>query len=290
MIKSMTGHGLVALETDWCKGWCEVKTLNAKYLDINIRVPAGLSSKEIEIRDMISKELERGKVNLTIELTMTTNDDPESVVNEPLFRQYLTAFTNLATDSMVGQDELFRLALTSPEVINPGMEGVISDEKWAFIQSRIEATLSACTTYRSDEGNKLLPKFKDYIKTIHDLLVKVEIREPERLKNLRTRILKNLEELQTETDGARFEQELMHYLDKLDIQEEKVRLKSHLDYFLDALGEPKSNGKKLSFIAQEIGREINTMGAKSNDAEMQRYVVNMKEELEKIKEQVLNII
>ncbi len=289
MIKSMTGQGNSEHSYSWGKVTCEIKTLNSKYFDLSLRLPSMMSSYEMEIRDIISKSLVRGKVMTTLEVELTSVNN-DLLINEALFRAYFNRFKTLHEDLDSPPSDIFRQALSSPDVLKPPTEARLDAGQWHDIRSCIENAMQKCNQFRSDEGGRLSQSFEENIGKIRRYLKKVEELDPKRIENLSQKIRTNLEEIKVEADPSRFEQEMVFYLDRLDIKEEKVRLNSHLDYFIETMNGSESNGKKLSFITQEMGREINTMGSKAYDAEIQKVVVSMKEELEKIKEQVLNIL
>ncbi|MEL6536694.1 MAG: YicC/YloC family endoribonuclease [Bacteroidota bacterium] len=290
MIHSMTGYGKSVLDTEAVSITVEIKTLNSKYLDANIRVPRSFSDKELEIRNLLSEHLQRGKVSLSVEYKRHQTD-LGLVVNQDLFKAYYTEFSRLANEVDAAGQDLFKLALQAPEVMNGSDQGV-PEEDWAALRGEIVKALQRCNEHRASEGAGLAEKLASYIEAIGTNLKGVEEQDPKRTAHIRERLRTHMNEWMSDdrVDENRFEQELIYYIEKLDIAEEKVRLQSHLDYFMEIMKQGKSPGKKLGFIAQEIGREINTMGAKANDAVIQKLVVGMKEELEKIKEQSLNIL
>lgn len=285
----MTGFGSAEAQMDVYHIKVEIKTLNSKFQDFILKLPRELSDKEPDIKIILGKHLNRGKINFNLELTATGLKDPNVEINEDLFKGYFKKFKSLA--DVVGADttELFRLALQSPEVITQTDNSLIEFEQ---IVPVIEEAAKRCDRFRSAEGDELEKKMKGYIDSIRDGLDEVKRVDPMRVDQIRSRLTQHMEEVKDKVklDPNRFEQEIVYYLEKLDITEEKVRLARHLDYFLEVMNEPESQGKKLGFISQEIGREINTMGAKANDADIQRAVVQMKDELEKIKEQTMNIL
>jgi len=292
MLKSMTGYGSSKYSNNGLIINIEVKTLNSKYLDLNLRVPKAFNEKELEIRNLVNDRLERGKVSLSIEFANESATDQKQSYNEELFVKYYNDLKRLSNKVVSSDVDLFRLAISSPDVIiNTGEDGVDEDE-WSLIKKQVEKALAQCNDFRNKEGAQIAEKFESYVTTIKENLKSVEELDPNRVERVKTRIKNNLIEFVDEEglDKNRLEQELVYYIEKLDITEEKVRLSSHLEHFSEVLNDNKSLGKKLGFISQEIGREINTIGSKANDAEIQKHVVNMKEELEKIKEQVLNIL
>jgi len=292
MIKSMTGYGIASQESENLKIHVEVKTLNSKFLDLNLRIPKSLNDKELEIRKIISDKLERGKVALSVEYVDATARPSKLAIDTPLFLAYYNELKNLAQEVNADTSDIFKLALQSPEVMLS--ENQLEDEgiHWELLKEKINEALAACDNFRITEGATLQAQLESSILEIGNMLGKIIEQDPLRIQNIRNRIKQNIEELSLKgtADENRLEQEIIYYIEKLDISEEKVRLKSHLDYFLEVMNMPTSQGKKLGFISQEIGREINTIGSKANDALIQKYVVGMKEELEKIKEQLLNIV
>ncbi len=285
MIKSMTGYGKSVIQLPTKKITVELKSLNSKNLDLNTRVPSSYREKELEIRKLISKSLVRGKVdfNLYIEIT---GEKTNAKVNEGVVKQYMNQLKNI---SSVAEVELLKMAVKMPDSMKTEREEIDTGEFKNILEAVNEA-LKAINQYRSDEGMVLENDFKIRIKNISELLIKVVVVDSERMDIVKDRLRKAVEDLKEAVDENRFEQELIYYLEKYDITEEKVRLKNHLNYFNEALASSDSNGKKIGFICQEIGREINTIGSKSNHAPMQQLVVQMKDELEKIKEQSLNVL
>lgn len=292
MIKSMTGFGQASVDDGQSKIYVEVKSLNSKFLDLNLRVSKSLADKEMEIRNLVSEKLERGKVSVTIEMENTGDATVRQMYNEPLFVAYYTALKKLADRVMAPYDSLFALALNSPDVIQGSVREEAGEDAWNQVRTLLLDALQQCDDFRVDEGKVLESMLAGCCQVIEENLERVRDLDPARVARIRDRLKNNVVSFFGEEgfDANRLEQEIIFYIEKLDINEEKVRLKSHIDYFLQVLRQPHSNGKKLSFIAQEIGREINTIGSKANDAEIQRHVVVMKEELEKIKEQLSNIV
>jgi len=292
MIKSMTGFGQASVDDGQSKIYVEVKSLNSKFLDLNLRVSKSLADKEMEIRNLVSEKLERGKVSVTIEMENTGDATVRQTYNEPLFVAYYTALKKLADRVMAPYDSLFALALNSPDVIQGSVREEAGEDAWNQVRTLLLDALQQCDDFRVDEGKVLESMLAGCCQVIEENLERVRDLDPARVARIRDRLKNNVVSFFGEEgfDANRLEQEIIFYIEKLDINEEKVRLKSHIDYFLQVLRQPHSNGKKLSFIAQEIGREINTIGSKANDAEIQRHVVVMKEELEKIKEQLSNIV
>lgn len=293
MIKSMTGFGLSTFSDEQSTITVEVKSLNSKFQDFTLRLPKVLSDMELEWRNLIADKLERGKVSFSVEYAKTGKAEIKQAYNKELFTAYYNELKKLA-DAVIAPsyDQIFQLALSSPDVIqNNGREEMATTEK-EKIKVAVQQAIEKCNQFRLDEGKVLGEKIKSNIKTIRDGVAEVEKLDPSRVEKIRSRIKGNVSEFfnNESFDTNRLEQEIIYYIEKLDINEEKVRLNSHLDYFLKVMESKESNGKKLGFIAQEIGREINTIGSKANDAEMQKHVVMMKEELEKIKEQLNNVL
>lgn len=287
----MTGYGRDERTTQNFQIKSEIKSLNSKFLDFTPRFGKEFSSKEMDIRTLISDKLKRGKIMLTIDLVLAEVEESSVKVDDNLFQAYFKKFESLAASVGNDKKDLFELALQAPEVIKQQEIGA-EEIPWDDVFASITASADQCIRFRSDEGAALATKLQEYADKIDKELEAVANADSRRTENIRAKIQKNLDDIRdkVQIDENRFEQELIYYLEKLDISEEKVRLKQHLDYFRTTLTKEQHAGKKLGFIAQEIGREINTIGSKANDAEIQRSVVMMKEELEKIKEQVLNII
>lgn len=293
MLKSMTGYGLAKGQVDGNNISVEIRTLNSKFLDAQVRIPKNFQDKELDIRNLLSKELVRGKVSINIELVNESAGLSGSVVNKDLFNSYYREFDALADQANADKRDLFRLALHSPDVLNgSNMSDEEINQQWMHINSFIADALVKCNDFRIQEGKKLSGELTTYIGSIDNCLAQVKNLDPQRTEVIRERILSHATEINQsdDFDQNRFEQEMIYYIEKLDISEELVRLKTHLDYFLEVMEANVSQGKKLGFVSQEIGREINTIGSKANFAPVQRLVVEMKDDLEKIKEQLLNII
>ncbi|MBO3700818.1 YicC/YloC family endoribonuclease [Roseivirga sp. E12] len=293
MLRSMTGFGRSKGQKSGYNVTVELKSLNSKFLDAQIRIPKNFLDKELEIRSQLAKGLNRGKVSLSIDLVNVEGGVDAQQVNESLFKTYYSDFERLAEEVGASKEDLFRIALHSPDVIIPQMENEeLLKEQWAFIQEHFTKAMTAIDEFRMQEGATLERELKNYIANIGDYLKEISVHDPERIAVVKDRIQKHQQELSTSDafDENRFEQEMIYYIEKFDISEEIVRLTNHLSYFNEVIGEKDSQGKKLGFISQEIGREINTIGSKANYAPVQKLVVNMKDELEKIKEQLLNII
>ena len=291
MIKSMTGFGQVQHDDGKIQMSVEVKSLNSKFLDLGLRLPKIFSEKEIDVRSLISEKLERGKISVAIEYQRVGQQEIKQTYNEELFLTYYTQLKRLADKAMAPYENLFEVALNSPDVIQ-SKQDEFGEEDWTSVKKLIVQAIASCDDFRKAEGKVLEAKLADYIRSIRSALIKVEELDPKRVERIREKLKGNVIAFLGEEgyDTNRLEQEIIFYIEKLDIHEERVRLKSHLDYFLQVLSEPQSGGKKLAFISQEIGREINTIGSKANDAEIQKHVVLMKEELEKIKEQLNNVL
>lgn len=295
MLKSMTGFGNATVETDNLSVTAEVKTLNSKFLDVFCRLPRQFSDKEIELRALLTQQLERGKVELSINLTRSQTVRPGVVINRSLLAAYVSDLNETVSELMmeVPDSDILKLALQQPNVYQSDSSEATTDSgDWEAIYSAVVEAIRRCNDFRRQDGAVLETKFSEYIDTISQCLTAIEEQDGLRIPAVRERLMANVRELlDSETfDQNRFEQELIYYVEKFDISEEKVRLKNHLGYFIEVMDSDEANGKKLNFIAQEIGREINTIGSKANDAVIQRFVVRMKDELEKIKEQTMNII
>ncbi|HEX5170708.1 MAG TPA: YicC/YloC family endoribonuclease [Cyclobacteriaceae bacterium] len=288
----MTGFGQAVLDDTQMQVSAEIKCLNSKFLDLNLRLPKVFSEKEMEVRNLISEKLERGKISITIEYTPLGESDTKQTYNEKLFKTYYNQLRRLADAVGDLQANIFSLALESPDVIQNKIREEVSEVEWTKVKACLNEAIKKCDVFRIKEGDVLGSMLINCCDAIRTGLVSIEKLDPQRVQRIRDKLKGNVVSFFGEQgfDSNRLEQEIIFYIEKLDINEEKVRLKSHLDYFLDALRETQSNGKKLSFISQEIGREINTIGSKANDAELQKHVVQMKEELEKIKEQLNNVL
>ncbi len=285
MIQSMTGYGKSVLQLPTKKISIEIKSLNSKNLDLNTRMPSLYREKELDIRKLIASKLERGKIDFSLFMEIT-GEETSSQINKSVVRQYIKQLREVVDGD---ETELLKMAIRLPDAVTTERDE-IDENEWAQIAKEIDNCLEEIHKYRLDEGKILESEFEDRAQNILALLDKVIVMDPERIEGVRERLQKGISELKEKIDENRFEQELIYYIEKFDITEEKVRLQNHLNYFLKALKSDDSNGKKLGFIGQEIGREINTIGSKSNYAPMQKLVVQMKDELEKIKEQLLNIL
>lgn len=287
----MTGYGVGSKENEKVKYTVEIKSLNSKFLELSIRLPKAVSDKELTLRGECSKLIERGKVNLMISSEYTDQTAKASSINGELLKKYYTQLHEIAAQVGENQASLFSLALNMPEVVSNN-EDVVDEEEGIVLLSAFHQAVEKFNTFRLDEGRVLKNDLESRVKLILSFLLEVEKTEGDRIPLIRARISQYMDDAvgKENIDKNRFEQELIFYIDKLDITEEKVRLKSHCNYFLDALNASDSNGKKLGFISQEMGREINTLGSKANDAVIQQTIVRMKEELEKVKEQLLNVL
>ncbi len=291
MLKSMTGYGNAETTTDKYTYKVELKSLNGKFMELNLRLPKLFSDKEIFLRNYIGTKMVRGSVSAYINIEKQKGISPEPVIiNKPLALEYYKAWKEVA--DLVGADsnDIFQSVMNMPELLKLEEQGY-EDTEWEQLLKTFEKAFHNLEIFRKEEGKALQILLTNHCLAIEELIPEVEQLEPERMEITKQRLQKNLNELLGKEgfDKNRFEQELVYYLEKLDITEEKNRLISHCRHFLDTLKEEQS-GRKLNFIAQEIGREINTMGSKANHAGMQKTVVQMKEELEKIKEQVLNVL
>ena len=282
----MTGFGKSLLQLTHKKVIIEIKSLNSKAIDLNTRIAQAYKEKELVLRKLISDTLERGKIDFTLTIE-NTSETSSSTLNAPIVRGYIQQMQAITPDAP--EVELLKMAVRMPDALTTPVEEV-DESEFAQIEEQLVLALKQLQDFRRSEGAILEKDFVLRIKNIQALLSQVETLDIARLAAIRNRMEKAIEEIKDRVDENRFEQELIFYLEKLDITEEKVRLANHLNYFLTTLEEPQSNGRKLGFIAQEIGREINTLGSKANHAQMQQIVVLMKNELEKIKEQVLNIL
>lgn len=286
MIQSMTGFGKAVSQTPNKKITVEIKSLNSKNLDLNVRLSSQYRQKEMEIRKLTAKLLERGKIDLSVYMDYT-GEETSSEVNQPIVKGYIKQLKEISD----GEDmELLKMAVRMPDAISSQRSEVDVSELNVLVDT-IQNALNQVLSYRNQEGLALEKDFLIRIKALTSLLEEVKKWAPKRVEEVKTRLQKSLEELKIEVDQNRFEQELIYYLEKYDVTEEITRLEHHLEYFLQTMEEPHAmKGKKLAFIAQEIGREINTIGSKSNYALLQQVVVKMKDELEKLKEQLLNVL
>ncbi len=283
----MTGFGKSVIQLPGKKITIEIKSLNSKNLDLNARIPSAYREKELDMRNLVARSLVRGKIDLGLYLE-STGEETNTKVNTEVVTAYMQQLNALTTEN-TPDSELLRMAVRLPDALKTEREELDENEYQSILEN-LKAALKEINTYRADEGASLKTEFELRITNLDSLLQEVVTLDKDRLADVKQRLEKAVADLKVQLDENRFEQELVYYLEKYDITEEKVRLKNHLDYFTEALDSEDSNGKKLGFIAQEIGREINTIGSKSNYAPMQQLVVQMKDELEKVKEQVLNVL
>jgi len=280
----MTGFGKAVTEFDNKKITVEIKSLNSKQADINAKIPSLYKEKEMELRNSLSKTLGRGKIEL-VEKNMN--------LNQAIIKDYYQQLTEVAKslNRNVDDEQILDIIMRLPDVLKAETKE-LDENEWAIIKQTINDAVTEIEKFRAQEGHVLETDFRLRIKTIERLLVQIEPFEKSRIDKVKDRIKQNFSEnlKEVDADNNRFEQELIYYLEKLDITEEKVRLKNHCSYFIETMDETTSQGKKLGFIAQEIGREVNTIGSKANNSDIQKIVVQMKDELEKIKEQVLNVL
>ena len=291
MLLSMTGYGKSICELETKKVVCEVKSLNSKQFDLNMRFPGIYREKELPVRNQLSKELVRGKVDLSIFIENTASVS-KNKINQSLVANYYKQISEIADELRIENKlEILQSVLRFPDVLETKREE-INEEEWTEIRKHIDIAVEKLITFRKQEGKVLEDDITKRIKLILALLKDVDNFEHQRIERIKNRIKDNFNEFgnKQEIDVNRFEQELIYYLEKLDITEEKVRLANHCKYFMETIKEPDAIGKKLAFVSQEIGREINTLGSKANDSDIQKIVIRMKDELEKIKEQLLNVL
>jgi uncharacterized protein (TIGR00255 family) len=282
----MTGFGKASLQLPSKKITVEIKSLNSKGLDLNTRMSSIYREMELGLRNQISQLLERGKIDFSLYIEIT-GEETASKINVPIVKGYMNQLKEVNESG--DETELLKMAIRMPDALKTEREE-IDEKEWQEIQKVINQALENIVKFRKDEGASLEKEFQLRIAKIRSLMTEAVAYDAERVTTVKTRLRTALDELKVAVDENRFEQELIFYLEKYDITEEKVRLENHLNYFIETLSGKEANGRKLGFITQEIGREINTMGSKSNHAEMQKLVVMMKDELEKIKEQVLNVL
>lgn len=292
MIQSMTGYGKATAELPDKKVSVEIKSLNSKAMDLSTRIAPLYREKEMEIRNEVSKTLERGKVDFSLWIEKKDAEQLATPINQDLVVAYYNKIKEIsATAGIPEPEDWFATLLRLPDVLSKNDTQELSDEEWAMVRPVVVEAISNLVDFRKQEGAALEMKFREKIANIARLLEQVTPFETERVAKIKDRITDALEKaLNVDYDNNRLEQELIYYIEKLDVNEEKQRLSNHLKYFISTLEGGSGQGKKLGFIAQEIGREINTMGSKSNHVEMQKIVVQMKDELEQIKEQVLNVM
>ena len=291
MIQSMTGYGNAVVAYNDKKIHVEIKSLNSKALDLNARIAPLYREKEMDMRQMVAQALIRGKVDFSIWIEKEAGVDA-TPINSALVENYYLQMKNISAKTGIPEPaDWFYTLVRMPDVLTKTEVEVLSEEEWNVVRQAIEQALKAIVDFRIQEGAALQKKFTEKIDNIGSLLASIEPYEQSRVEKIRNRIVDGLKSIpEVDYDKNRLEQELIYYIEKLDISEEKQRLSNHLKYFRETMEEPAGQGKKLGFIAQEMGREINTTGSKSNNAEMQNIVVKMKDELEQIKEQVLNVL
>lgn len=286
MIQSMTGFGKASLQLPTKKITVELKSLNSKGMDLNVRMPSVYREMELGLRNQIAQQLERGKIDFSLYIEVT-GEETSTKVNAPIVKAYIAQMRDILPDA--DNTELMKMAVRMPDALKTERDE-IDENEWKQIQTVINEALANINQFRMDEGASLEKEFQLRIANIRSYMDQALELDPERVQNIKNKLQTAIDELKVNVDENRFEQELIYYLEKLDITEEKVRLTNHLDYFIETIKGNEANGRKLGFITQEMGREINTMGSKSNHAGMQKLVVMMKDELEKIKEQVLNVL
>ena len=287
----MTGYGNAVLTWKEKKVHVEIKSLNSKALDLSTRIAPLYREKEMELRQIIAQKVERGKVDFTIWIEKDTTTDP-TPLNNKLVQSYYQQIKQLSEDTGIPQpNDWYSILIRMPDVMIKTDVEVLQQEEWTAVINTVNEAISQLIDFRKQEGKALQEKLKNNINNINTLLNNIQQYEKSRVDKIRTRLLEGLKQIpEAQYDKNRLEQELIYYIEKLDISEEKQRLTNHLNYFLETMNQGHGQGKKLGFIAQEMGREINTTGSKSNHAEMQNLVVQMKDELEQIKEQVLNVL
>ena len=286
MIQSMTGFGKATLQLENKKITVEVKSLNSKGFDLSVRMPSAYREMELTIRNQVATALERGKIDLSI-FVESSVEQTATRVNVPILKAYINQLKEVKPDA--DETELMKMAIRMPDALKTERDE-IDEGDWSHIQSVINEALKNIRDFRTSEGVALEKEFLHRIANIMTMMNETVSHDSERIQTVRTRLQTAIDDLKVNLDENRFEQELIFYLEKYDITEEKVRLENHMNYFIETLAGNEANGRKLGFIIQEMGREINTMGSKSNHAQMQKLVVQMKDELEKIKEQVLNVL
>lgn len=286
----MTGFGNAVAEFGSKTISVDIRSLNSKFFDLTLRVPSAYKEKDMEIRAMLGRELERGKVEVYISID-SSEPQRKSLINKDIVRQYHAELKSLNEELKITTDDYLGTILRLPDALNME-EAHFDEEEYGQISQTLQQAIKAFNAFRNKEGKFMEKDLRERIDAIEENLMKIEPLEAGRIENIRKRLADQLKESAAKdaVDKNRFEQEVLYYLEKMDITEEKVRLRSHCIYFLETMNDPQSNGKKIGFISQEMGREINTLGAKANDAEMQKFVVQMKDELEKIKELMMNIL
>jgi len=290
MIRSMTGFGNAVVEFGSKTISVDIRSLNSKFFDLTLRVPSAYKEKDMEMRTMLGRELERGKVEVYISID-SSEPQRKSRINKDIVRQYHSELKALNEELKITTDDYLGTILRLPDALNMEVEH-FDEEEWKQINETLQQAMKAFNAFRDKEGKFMEKDLRERIDAIEDNLKKIEPLEAGRIENIRKRLADQMKESAAKdaVDKNRFEQEVLYYLEKMDVTEEKVRLRSHCIYFLETMNDPQSNGKKIGFITQEMGREINTLGAKANDAVIQKFVVQMKDELEKIKELMMNIL
>lgn len=286
MIQSMTGFGKSLVQLPSKKITVEIKSLNSKNLDLNARIPSQYKEKELVLRNLIATSLTRGKVDFSLYVEVTAEETTASV-NPAVVKKYIAQLKEITENA--DETELLKMAVRMPDALKTEREE-IDEKEFSSIEVAVHRALEEINTFRADEGKALEKDLNFRISNIETLLREIITMDPDRINGVRERLRKGVADLKENVDENRFEQELIFYIEKFDITEEKVRLDNHLSYFKETINSIESNGRKLAFISQEMGREINTIGSKSNYAPMQQLVVQMKDELEKIKEQLLNVL
>lgn len=291
MLQSMTGYGKAQTEKNGYIVEIEIKTLNSKFLDVSLRMPKELNEKELEMRALLQEYVERGKVNLTINFQKPSLFQV-AIIDENTITLYYQKLLEIAERLKVTSQDIFQIAVQMAEKNQQSNLQTLSEEEWYLIKEVLLQTLERCKEFRLHEGAIIRDKLLEYAQNIENYLQEIEKQDRNRLEYIKQKIQGRLQEVLGDEnfDKNRLEQEMIFYAERLDISEEKVRLQKHIDYLREVLSDKNSNGKKINFISQEMGREINTIGSKANDAIIQRWVVLMKEELEKIKEQSMNVL
>ena len=287
MILSMTGFGKAEINTQNKKLTIEIKSLNSKQIDMSVRMPSAYREKELSIRKTVGQSLNRGKIDVAL-FVEQTHSELSATINSEVVKAYYSDLKGIAKE-LDNTDDIMSSIMRLPDVLKSKKEE-IDESEWTQIKSLLSQAIDAITNYRADEGRILAEDFELRIENIRTSLNEIAAYEKSRIEKIKGSIREKIDELKVSADENRFEQELIYYIEKLDITEEITRLNLHLNYFIEVMQSANSQGKKLGFICQEIGREINTIGSKSNDATMQQEVVKMKDELEKIKEQILNVL
>ncbi|WP_426493332.1 YicC/YloC family endoribonuclease [Hymenobacter sp. 102] len=298
MLQSMTGYGIASRETDHYAATVEIKSLNSKTLDLSLRLPRFLQDRELEIRNLVTRSLQRGKVNLNLDFTRPRATGAQgSIVNQAAVTAACQELLQVSLATGLSLEQVTAVAHALPGALRIPTDATAATEEeeetpWEELLPLLQQALDRVNQFRRDEGQALTAEILGYVDRIRILLAEVEKHDPTRIEQVRQRLESHLADISGNENfnPIRFEQEVLHYIEKLDIAEEKVRLVNHLHYFTETAGLPEPTGKKLAFISQEIGREINTIGSKANDSTIQHLVVGMKEELEKIKEQINNIL